>query len=175
MIREGLKSEGKVKGKEHTFIVLDNKDMTHAQMSNARDYRKGDIVIFNRDYKSLNIERHDMLRVREIKDFNVLVLEKSNGKKVMWQPHMIAGNTKGGVEVYEERKLNLQEGDKIRWTRNSVEHLDIINSMTSKVLSIGSKSIAVELESGEKKTISSYDKVLRHMDYCKFKKCYNTL
>ena len=165
LIREGLKSEGKVKGEEHTFIVLDNKDMTHAQMSNARDYKRGDIVIFNRDYKSLNIERHDMLRVREIKDFNVLVLEKSNGKKVMWQPHRIAGNTKGGVEVYEERKLNLQEGDKIRWTRNSVEHLDIINSTTSKVLSIGSKSITVELESGEKKTISSNDEVLRHMDY----------
>ena len=165
LIREGLKLEGKVKGEEHGFIVLDNKDMTHAQMSNAKDYSKGDIVIFNRDYKSLKIERHDMLRVREIKDFNVLVLERSNGKKVMWQPHRIAGNRKGGIEVYEERKLKLQEGDKIRWTRNSMEHPDIINSMTSKVLSIGSKSITVELESGKKKTIASNDKVLRHMDY----------
>lgn len=164
-IREGLKREGSIKGKEHVFTTLESKDMTYAQMTNAREYNVGDIVVFNQDYKSLNIARQDSLKVKEVKDLNVIVLERSNGKQVMWQPHRMGGNKKGGIEVYEEKSLTLQEGEKIRWTRNSAEHSNIINSETSKVLSIQDKNVTFELENGERKTLPLNDKVLKHMNY----------
>lgn len=162
-IRERLKFEGALQGQSHKLPILSGKDLTMAQKAYAPNYEVGDVVLFNRPYPSLDIKQGEYLSVSDIKD-RTLVLKKENGVLTSFEPNRFAANRKGAIEVFKPRNLEIQAGDLIRWTRNSNDSAEIVNSKIATVSSITDKAITIKSVSGQ--IILSLDNDnLKHIDH----------
>ena len=92
------------------------------------------MVAFHRPYKRLGVEKGDELRVAGVDhETRTVRLEGKEGRSVLWEPGRIAARS-GGVEVYRVEQMELQQGDRVRWTRNDKD-LGLVNSQTAEVVS----------------------------------------
>jgi conjugative relaxase-like TrwC/TraI family protein len=163
-VRDGLKKEGILNDADTTFNTLLRKGFTEVQYTNANNYNKGDVVLFNRRYSSLGIDKGEYLTVKEIRDSgNVIVLLNSNGKERGWQPDKVGGNRRGAVEVFERSSMSIQPNEQIRFTRNNKAE-DIINGRIATVSNIDKNNITLMHEGGEVKTLPLRDPILKHTD-----------
>ncbi|MDF3047964.1 MAG: TrwC protein [Candidatus Midichloriaceae bacterium] len=162
-IRERLKSEGGLQGKTHNLSVLASKDLTMIQKAYAPNYEVGDVVLFNRPYKSLNIKQGEYVSVSEVKD-RVVVLKKENGHLTSFEPGKLAGNRKGAIDVFKSKNLEVQAGELIRWTRNSSDNAEIVNSKIATITSITDKAITIKSASGQV-NLSLDNSYLKHIDH----------
>lgn len=109
-IRKALKAEGSL-GTEVKIDRLKTKDLTSVQMRFTHHYKLGDVVMPLRDYKKLGLNKSELYAVVG-KDQETLTLKGSNGSTKTVDP---ADFQKA---VYERQKIEIAEGDRLRWTKN---------------------------------------------------------
>lgn len=166
LIREELTKEGVLKEQEIALENLEQKDLKRPQKIDARNYSAGDMVLFNKDYRSLNIESGEYLVVKSVDQQKGIVwLEKRNGKLIGWDPEKVGGKRAGVVEVYEKKEIKLKEGEKIFWTKNSKKISSIINSGTAQVKKIEKDHILFLNEDGKEIALKKDQGELKHIDY----------
>lgn len=118
LIREGLKAEGELSDTAFITKILVPRDLSEIERTRAVNYKAGDIIRFGHAEKTIGIEKNDYVTVRSIlKEDNYLMLEKSNGQTLSWQPRLIDSLGRVGVEVYRSDEREIRSGDLIRWTR----------------------------------------------------------
>ena len=162
-IRESLIAEGAVSGPARKGKKLVPRGLTRAEMARASNYSAGDTVIFNRQYKTLGVEKGDEREVARVDyDRNTVWLDGGGGDPVAWRPYRIAA-AKGGVEVYRSEEMELRAGDRVRWTRNDPGS-ELVNGETAEVDSIGKEGVRFRLENGKEAGLDEDDPQLRHMD-----------
>ena len=116
-VREGLKANGEIVGREDVREILTSKGWTRPMLKEAQYYQAGDVVRFGRDYLQIEAKKGEYLRVAEVNAREgVVTLAKADGSTLAWQP---AKHNK--VEVYEADQRPLAQGDLIRMTRNQGE------------------------------------------------------
>lgn len=137
-IREELKKEELIKGKEHSFEVQQNLSYTNEQKKDAVNYEEGMAIQFHLGAKGITRgAKYDV--VGKDKEGNVLVLptvsDKSNMPKTnkasekkkeeikkpessQPQPQILPLEHSERFSVYQKSKIQLAEGDKIRITQN---------------------------------------------------------
>ena len=162
-IREELIAEGAVSGPARKGEKLVSRGLTRAEMARASNYSVGDTVIFNRQYKTLGVEKGDEREVARV-DYqrNTVWLDGGGGDPVAWRPYRIAA-AKGGVEVYRSEEMELQAGDRVRWTRNDPGS-ELVNGEAAEVESIEKEGVRFRLENGKEAGLDEDDPQLRHMD-----------
>lgn len=159
-IRMELKKEGTLQGKIEEFTALRQKDMSIADYRFAPSFKNGDIIKFNAAYKN-DINKGDyyvVIKTNEIT--NTLILEKE-GKQIRYCLKKDV-NYENKFEAFQEVKLKLQEGLKIRFTKNNKE-LGLTNSETAVIEKLDKGSITLKLEDGSFKNIPKPQ--LKHIDY----------
>ena len=162
-IRENLIAEGAVSGPARTGKKLVPRGLTRAEMARASNYSAGDTVIFNRQYKTLGVEKGDEREVARVDyDRNTVWLDGGGGDPVAWRPYQIAA-AKGGLEVYRSEEMELRAGDRVRWTRNDPGS-ELVNGETAEVKFIEKEGIRFRLENGKEAGLDEDDPQLRHMD-----------
>ncbi len=162
-IRENLIAEGTVSGPAGKGKKLVPRGLTRAEMARASNYSAGDTVIFNRQYKTLGVEKGDEREVARVDyDRNTVWLDGGGGDPVAWRPYRIAA-AKGGVEVHRSEEMELRAGDRVRWTRNDPGS-ELVNGETAEVESIEKKGVRFRLENGKEAGLDEDDPQLRHMD-----------
>jgi conjugative relaxase-like TrwC/TraI family protein len=113
-IRAGLVAEGVVFGTARKASILVSKDLTGAELRESASYQVGDVVRFERSYRSIDVEKGAYYAVSSIdRATNTIQLEDSAGGKIVWQPHRARS-----VEAYAREERSIAAGDLIRWTRN---------------------------------------------------------
>lgn len=112
-IRDKLKSEGHLKGKEQVFKTQKNLSYTDAQKQDVVNYSEGMIVQFHQNAKG-GIKRGTKYHVSG-KDENGNVLLAIENKKEKMQLPLEAANK---FSVYQSEEISLAKGDKIRITQN---------------------------------------------------------
>ena len=143
VIREGLKEEGTVNGKEVTAETYQNKNLTKAEAKEAMEYEKDDVIRFGRDYSKHGISKGEYWRVKSIdKEANIVKIE-NNGKIVDWNPAKWGKRT----EAYSSEKRKISVGDKIVWSRNDKTQ-GIYNSEDAKIVSLNGNKADVQLKNG---------------------------
>ncbi len=162
-IRESLIAEGAVSGAARKGEKLVSRGLTRAEMARASNYSAGDTVIFNRQYKTLGVEKGDEREVARV-DYqrNTVWLDGGNGDLMAWRPYQIAA-AKGGVEVYRSEEMELRAGDRVRWTRNDPGS-ELVNGEAAVVESIEKEGVRFRLENGKTAGLDEDDPQLRHMD-----------
>ncbi len=162
-IRENLIAEGAVSGPARQGKKLVPRGLTRAEMARASNYSAGDTVIFNRQYKTLGVEKGDEREVARVDyDRNTVWLDGGSGDLAAWRPYRIAA-AKGGVEVYRSEEMELRAGDRVRWTRNDPGS-EFVNGEAAVVESIETEGVRFRLENGKEAGLDEDDPQLRHMD-----------
>jgi|LNFM01.1.fsa_nt_gb conjugative relaxase-like TrwC/TraI family protein len=158
-IRDGLRQEGALTGKEVRAEVLVAKDLTKAQIKSVESYSEGDVIRFGREYRSVGISKGEYGRVIEIQaDHTIRLQMEGEGRTVVW-----TSQQQPTVEVYRLEERALQTGDSIRWTRNNYSEGYRNGDMAT--VRIDSESGAVTAETRGGRAIVMDPSRDRHWDY----------
>jgi conjugative relaxase-like TrwC/TraI family protein len=161
-VREELIKRGELDNTTNTIInTLKSKNISDREKLFSASYEKGDIVIFNKSYKSLNIKADEQLTVKD-RDRESIILQKQNDNQTTILPlHTINPKT---LEIYTTEAKELLKNEQIRFTKNDKTH-NLINSHTAKVMNIDNKENTINLKLENNKTITLPQTELKHFDY----------
>ena len=168
-VREGLAEEGVLSGRTLAVDRLVNRRLTRALASDIRSYEPGDTIVFYRDV--FGCRANDVCTVMCHDDGRV-VLAHADGER-RFQP---SGNASRYLGLYDTERIELREGDLIRWTRNRKappargrhpQAPDLVNGGEAEIVEIGYER--VRFRDGEREFgLVLTDPQLRHLDhaYC---------
>ena len=161
-IRHELIKRGELDNKNHTILnTLKSKNITDKEKLFAQNYEQNDIIIFNKPYKPLSIEKDEKLKVVD-RDRESIVLQKQNSNQITIIPlHKLNPKT---LEIYTEEKKEILKNEWIRFTKNDKTH-NLINSHTAKVMNIDNQKNTINLKLDGNKTITLPQTDLKHIDY----------
>jgi len=156
-IRQKLGLTGQ--GIEVTF--LDRKDMTRAQRTSTLSYQVDDILLAEKNYVSLGLQRGDFAKVIDQQNGNI-VLEKADGSQVNWRPALSPD-----FSAFTAEKRELAIGDQIRFTANSHEQ-GVINGDQAIVIDVDEykQQIQVKLADGKFLMLNAFTPLAIDYGYC---------
>ena len=157
-VREGLREEGILHGRSVTCQVLVNLSMTRAQKRETRNYREGDVVVFHNDLYHYRVRSGDICPIRSI-DGDRLALEHDDGRPRHVKPD---SDVRFRYDVFESDTIELQAGDRIRWTRNHNKS-GLVNGATAVIETIGGKSLVLVTDDDRRLKMDLDDPRLRHI------------
>ncbi|EPB4516009.1 MobF family relaxase [Acinetobacter baumannii] len=164
MVRERKKEAGELSGEEHHISVLVNKNLTKAQQTNYREYEKGDVVRFNKEYKideNTKVEKDHYYKVmgsytkKDGQKEEGLILQDKNGNLLNWKT-----KNKNLVEVYKEKEKELQKGDLIKINRSNG---DFKNGEKYSFHEIRGNEVILRNEKGHEKVMPKEE--FKHWDH----------
>jgi len=138
------------------YETLTRRDTTQAERRFAKNYRLGDAVQPERDYKKIGLERGKIYRVVETGSGNQLTVENKSGQRVTFSPMVY-----NRLSVYQIEHKELVAGDRVRITRNEAGR-DIANGDRFIVATASKEEIV--LSNGEREVRLSAGNPL-HLDY----------
>lgn len=109
-IREGLKTTGRVTGKEREFTSLASLNLTEAQRTDFANYREGDVVQFVQNARGWT--RGERATVKA-SDANGVMVERDNGRV-----EKLALGQANRFQLYEAKNVKFAKGDRVRITQN---------------------------------------------------------
>ncbi len=160
-IREKLQAFGDLGKDKAEFSALVNLGLTRVEKGSSRGYQPGDVVQFSKPFKSIGVERNELVKVLRKEGEKVVFLNK-DGQEVEWRPDKVAGRAKNGVEVYREEEKRLAEGDRIRWTKTDKER-DLKNGDKGEVERIEGSTAIIRFQDGRRETLDLKEQ--RHWDH----------
>lgn len=131
----------------------------------AASYQKDQVVRFNESYSSLSIKRGEYLRVLHTHEkSNRVILQKSDGNQITWQPDRIAGKSLGKVEVFNEKEIEIGVGESIQFHR-SIKANNILKNERFTVVDIRNQKMKIKSNEGKSAIIDLAKSYHRHIDY----------
>ncbi|MYE12522.1 MAG: AAA family ATPase, partial [Gammaproteobacteria bacterium] len=160
-VREGLASEGVLKGREIEVRRLVSRGLTRPQTADVRNWDEGDAAVFHHDLwggkakagEVFTVDAVDDERAELVHDDGRVLKVKPGGKLLRYQ-----------LELHETATIRLRAGDEIRWTRNDVRR-DLVNGGRARVLSVGPKAVRFRTADGRGLKLLRDDPQLRHIDH----------
>ncbi len=160
-VREGLASEGVLKGREIEIQRLVSRGLTRPQTGDVRNWEEGDAAVFHHDLwggkakagEVFTVDAVDGERAALVHDDGRVLKVKPGGKGLRYQ-----------LELHETATIRLRAGDEIRWTRND-NRRDLVNGERAQVLSVGPKAVRFRTSDGRGLKLSRDDPQLRHIDH----------
>jgi conjugative relaxase-like TrwC/TraI family protein len=171
-IRAARIARGEVKTSDFKTLIYMKAGLNQAEKSDARFYKTGFIVEFNKAYKTLGIAEKERLKVVGIEPQRGEVILARLGKEsihpdeqadpIHWNPSKIAGKAKNGVEVYETKLREFGVGDQIIWTKTQpTAHLK--NGDKGEIIGIVDQTLQIKFKNGVEKQIDTHK--MKHFDY----------
>ena len=132
-VREGLETEGVLRGGTLEIETLVPLGLTRARKGDARNWRKGDVALFHRDVLRYRIRAGD---ARQVTEDRVLLLHP-DGRPRHFKPK---GDIRYRLDLHETRRLRLREGERLRWIRNDTDR-GLINGEEAEMRAIGKATL----------------------------------
>lgn len=161
-VREGLKHDGTLQGKDQEVKVLTARDLTRTEKKIPSTYETGDVVRFGRDYKQAGIERDVYYRVAEAnQEKNTVTLRSQDGQETSWRPDKTGAKT---ASVYREEPRQLAQGERLVWTRND-KQLGLNNGDRLEVVRADATGVQARKEDGREVCLDPVKDNHKHVDY----------
>ena len=161
VVREGLASEGVLRGRALRIERLVGLGMKRADMADVRNYREGDTVLFNQDMVNFRVKKGEAMTVTGIERDRLLLLHPDGRPR-----HVVPerGLTRYRLEVYETRPIEIRAGDRIHWTRNDRKR-ELVNDEQAEVVAIARDRVRFRRADGRTVSLRRDDPQLRHLDH----------
>ncbi len=159
-VREGLEAEGALGGASIEIETLVPLNLTRAETGDVRNWREGDIALFNRERKNYRIAKDDACTVMEVEEDRVR-LAHPDGRPRHLKPR---GDLRYRLDLFEAKTLTVREGERLRWTRNDRER-GFVNGDRMEVLEIRGGAFRMRLSDGRELQFAPDDPQLRHLAY----------
>lgn len=164
LVHKELKNNNQL-GKCLNVKVLIPVFVAEGKMGHASSYQKDHVVRFNDSYKSLSISRGEYLKiVSHNKDKNNVILEKSNGQKILWHPDKVGGTKSGNIELFSEKTQEFAVGESIV-SHRSINNINIVKGERLSIVDVHNKSIKLKNPAGKYIVIDFNKKHHSHFDY----------
>ncbi len=159
-VRAGLKAEGSLHGRTLSIERYVNLHLTRSQKGEIGNWHEGDVAVFHHDVYGVRARKGDACRIAGHADGRVL-LDHEDGKPRRGDP---SGYLRYHVDLFETDEIELQAGERIRWTRNDRER-SLLNGEEAQVLSIGHKNIKLATADGRELLMAHDDPHLHFIDH----------
>ena len=159
-IREGLMAEGSLHGRTLEIERFRNLHLTRAQKGDLANWREGDVAVFHADVYGVQAKSGDIFGVIGSEGEKVL-LKHPDGKTRRVDPSKYL---RYRVELYETEGIEVQAGERIRWTRND-KGRSLFNGEEAQILSIGKKTLKLRTADGRTLTLGHDDPQLHFIDH----------
>ncbi len=159
-IREGLKAEGGLHGRTFEIERYVNLHLTRAQKGDLDNWREGDVAVFHADVYGVQAKSGDIFGVIGSEGEKVL-LKHPDGKTRRVDPSKYL---RYRVDLFETEQIELQAGERIRWTRNDKER-NLLNGEEARILSIGTKNLRLQTADGRTLALAHDDRQLHFIDH----------
>lgn len=165
MVQRELARKGEIGGKRVELTVLDRVTISREGARQMRAYRDGRVVEFNSNLKVQGIARGERGLVTDVDDRRVM-LRMGDGRMQTFEPHRLARNmAHDAVSVFEEKRIGLHEGDRIRWTQNDPKRdRGLSNGDLARVEAVGRNGITISTRDGELLDLKNGDPMLEKLD-----------
>ena len=159
-IREGLKAEGSLHGRTLKIERYVNLHLTRAQKGDLGNWHENDVAVFHADVYGVQAKSGDIFHVIGSEGEKVL-LQHPDGKTRRADPSKYL---RYRVDLFETEGIELQAGERIRWTRNDKER-SLLNGEEAQVLWIGAKTLRLQTADGRTLTLGHDDPQLHFIDH----------
>ena len=155
-VRDKLKKQGMIGKREITAKKLSNLNMTEAEKSDYRQYKKGQVLQFNQNMKG--IKRGSSWTVSDMDEKNIHIKNAEN------QDMTVPIEASKNFDVFEEKEIRLAKGDKVHITRNGFDKQNsrLDNGDNLQVKSVSKKG-GITLLNPKSKNIYTLDKDFGHI------------
>lgn len=156
-VRKELKKEGLIGKREIVARKLANTNMTEAEKSDYRLYKKGQVIQFNQNMKG--VKRGSAWTVENVDETNIHI---NNGNEQISVP--VTASKK--FDVFEDKEIALSLGDKVQITKNGFDkhRTRLDNGQALQVKSV-SKKDGIVLINPVSKNLYYLDKDFGHISH----------
>ncbi|MEY8214043.1 MAG: MobF family relaxase [Colwellia sp.] len=142
-LREKLKYLGEIGVSGLNIARLEKLDLTHSAQKDILNYSEGNIIKFNRAYKTQNISKNSHWEIVNIDvEKQVVLLKGNDGQQVVWNPD---GGWGKQIQVFAQNESEVSLGDKLMWTHNNRKE-GLINGMKGQVTEVDIKEGTADIE-----------------------------
>lgn len=157
-VRQELKKQGIIGKREITATKYSNLNMTEAEKTDYRHYKKGHVLQFNQNLKG--VKRGSVWKVESADENNINI--RNNDQQERAVPVSASKN----FDVFEEKEIAIAKGDKIHITKNGFDkhRTRLDNGQLLYVKSV-SKKDGIVLFNAESKNLYYLDKDFGHLNH----------
>lgn len=162
-VRQHLTEKGELGREEVKLQTYFAKDLTRAEARDARSYRSGETIEFQRDYKSIGVEKGERWKVEHVDTRNNTLRVSKDGREVSLDP---SRHTK--TQALESREIGVRQGDKLIYTANGDRHAGEINGrqFTVEKLDAASGRAVLKDEYGHRREVGTKELARVDHAYC---------
>ena len=163
-VQTGLAANREIGPKKLELEVLDRANLTREELRYLAAYRPGMVLEVAKLERALGLKRGEYL-VRNVDDRKGIVeLEDKHGRLNKLKPSRIGRTGKDdNLSLFDRRKLEVHQGDRIRWTRND-HRRGLFNADRARVTRIEGDRITVETSKGNEERLGKDDPMLKRLD-----------
>lgn len=163
-VQQGLLANREIGPGKMKLDVLGRVNTTREELRHLPAYRAGRVLEVSRKHQSLGLSVGDYRVLGLDRKGRLVEVEGKRGKRFRFDPARIkAGKGDDNLTLLEPRKLEIHEGDRIRWTRND-HRRGLFNADQARVVAIAGGKVTLETSKGEQVELKKDDPMLKRID-----------
>ena len=163
-VQQGLLANREIGPGMMKLDVLDRVNATREELRHLPAYRAGQVLEISRKQQALGLSVGEYRVLGQDRKGRLVEVEDKRGKRFRFDPARIkAGKGDENLTLLEPRKLEIHEGDRIRWTRND-HRRGLFNADQARVVAIAGGKITFETSQGDQVELKRDDPMLKRID-----------
>jgi conjugative relaxase-like TrwC/TraI family protein len=163
-IQTGLLANGELGPGKMTVDTLARVNTTQEELRHATTYAPRQVLEVRRTMRKLGLGkgRWGVVDV-DARSGQVILRSEQGQEKAFYPDRLRPGGTEDALRLSEIKRLDLHEGDRIRWTENDPARA-LFNADRARIVSIRNGAVTVETSSGDSVTLNRNDRMLQRLD-----------
>lgn len=163
-VQQGLLARREIGPGKIELSVLDRVNTTREELRHLPAYQAGRVLEVSKRQQALGLAAGEYRVLGPDRKGRLVEVEDKRGRRHRFDPARIrAGRGDDHLALLEPRKLDIHEGDRIRWTRND-HRRGLFNADQARVVAIAGGSVTFETSKGEQVTLRRDDPMLKRID-----------
>jgi conjugative relaxase-like TrwC/TraI family protein len=163
-VQAGLKANGELGRTAMDLVVLSRVNTTREELSYIAAYKPGMVLNVRSDERGQNLAKGEYRVAQVDAKSREVRLRDASGRKHTFRPHRLqAGNVADRLVLFEERRLAIHTGDRIRWT--DTDHArGLLNADQARIEAIEGARVNLVTSNGVRHELERGDPMLRRLD-----------
>ncbi len=163
-VQQGLLANGEIGPGKAELGVLDRVNATREELRHLSAYQPGRVLEVSRKQQALGLSAGEYRVLGQDRKGRQVEVADKRGKRFRFDPARIrAGKGDQNLTLHEPRKLEIHEGDRIRWTRND-HRRGLFNADQARVVAVVGGKVTFETSKGDQVELKKDDPMLKRID-----------
>lgn len=163
-VQQGLLANGEIGPGKAELGVLDRVNTTREELRHLSAYQPGRVLEVSRKQQALGLSAGEYRVLGQDRKGRQVEVADKRGKRFRFDPARIrAGKGDQNLTLHEPRKLEIHEGDRIRWTRND-HRRGLFNADQARVVAVVGGKVTFETSKGDLVELKKDDPMLSRID-----------